>query len=424
VRVPPGTDTNSITLNDIVWPAVSGLAHYQIYASTSDDLICLVQRGDLTAGDGLTYTPTSITITGPLPRSTLALPSPYVANVRVKAKLQRHGGVAGLGALSVADYQIVSSDAIDTSDTPYNYTGRVLSVIGRPEAPTPFASFLISAFDPATGTFTIDSSSLNPNSTLADGTTKVCQPGDAIVVRNKADAENSSTPTQITDSGYVNATNGFSGLGVNAEVGKILRVIQGTGRGQLRKITANTATQLTWDLPLLLDTTSVWIIEEASWAWQGDSAAIGNADMLQSAKLIIPVDNMREQPVVIAGFTVDVNGVESPDGNNPIREDWIFGAQGTRTITASDTQRATDGTVLVDCSNLTGDDATAGGISFQCLPAAQVPNVDLIVQKQIFDPPDGKTVWVNAAAGEAFADGSTQIVLTDSDYIAEIKFHG
>jgi hypothetical protein len=31
---------------------------------------------------------------------------------------------------------------------------------------------------------------------------------------------------------------------------------------------------------------------------------------------------------VIAGFTVDVNGNESPDGDAPIREDWVFGAEG------------------------------------------------------------------------------------------------
>ena len=144
-------------------------------------------------------------------------------------------------------------------------------------------------------------------------------------------------------------------------------MIQGTGRGQLRKITANTATQLTWDLPLVLDQTSVWIIEEAAWIWQGDSTDMGNADSLKPTTMVVPAENLLKQPVVIAGFTVDINGVESPDGDNPIREDWIFGSQGTRTITASDTQRITDGTVLCDCSNLTGADLTAGGIDLPVL---------------------------------------------------------
>jgi hypothetical protein len=35
-----------------------------------------------------------------------------------------------------------------------------------------------------------------------------------------------------------------------------------------------------------------------------------------------------DQPLVIAGFTVDSNGNEFPDGNVPIREDWIYGAEG------------------------------------------------------------------------------------------------
>ena len=76
------------------------------------------------------------------------------------------------------------------------------------------------------------------------------QPLDVVVIRNKADAPNTATPTQITDSGYQNVTNGYGGMIPGKEVGNILRVIAGTGRGQLRKITANTATQLSWDLPL------------------------------------------------------------------------------------------------------------------------------------------------------------------------------
>jgi hypothetical protein len=35
-----------------------------------------------------------------------------------------------------------------------------------------------------------------------------------------------------------------------------------------------------------------------------------------------------DQPLVIAGFTVDSNGNDCPDGDVPIREDWIYGAEG------------------------------------------------------------------------------------------------
>jgi len=35
--------------------------------------------------------------------------------------------------------------------------------------------------------------------------------GDVVVIRNKADAPNTSNPTQITDSGYQNVTCDYSG---------------------------------------------------------------------------------------------------------------------------------------------------------------------------------------------------------------------
>jgi hypothetical protein len=111
-------------------------------------------------------------------------------------------------------------------------------------------------------------------------------------------------------------------------VGNILRVIQGTGRGELRKITGNTATQLSWDLPLALDETSVWIVEAPAWDYSADSAAIDNADPSHPVTLNIATDNYIDQALLIAGFTVDANGAESPDGDVTIREDWVFGAEG------------------------------------------------------------------------------------------------
>ncbi|MBZ5594754.1 MAG: hypothetical protein LAP39_21120 [Acidobacteriia bacterium] len=41
----------------------------------------------------------------------------------------------------------------------------------------------------------------------------------------------------------------------------------------------------------------------------------------------MPTNNFVDETLVIVGFTVDVNGNESPDGAAPIREDWVFGAE-------------------------------------------------------------------------------------------------
>jgi hypothetical protein len=318
-----GTGTaagGSFTLNDITWPAVSGLASYVLFVGTQPDLICEQATGTLTAGSGNTYTPASITFGGPVVRSTWALPSPYVAKVRIKAKLLVHSGVAGVAVTTVSTNTLVCSELVDTSSTPFSPVGRILSVIGRPNGSTPFASFNITAFVPTTGTITLDR---DPT-----GTVNI---GDAVVIRNQASGL-SSTPTavtQVTDPGYQNIANSYGGLAVSAEVGNLIRVIAGTGRGQTPStITANTSTQLSFQPPLLMDDTSIWIVEAPAWSFQADSTSIDNANPLTPVSLSVPTANFIDQPMLIAGFTVDVNGNESPDGDQPFREDWIYGEVG------------------------------------------------------------------------------------------------
>jgi hypothetical protein len=321
VTTAAGTNTNQVTLSGITWPAVAGLARYAVFVSTQDDLICWQQGDVLTAGAGNTYTPGSITINGPLAHSTWALPSPYVSKVRIKAKHAVHSGIVGVNVDNVTASTIVCNELVNPNTT-FDPTGRVVSVIGRPESSTPFVSFTIAAYDKTTGTLTV-----TPSPVTTGHPELSVQKNDTIVIRFKADAANSSNQTQITDSGCQNMIYA-NGMTPNAEVGNILRVIQGTGRGQLRKITGNTATTLSWDLPLLLDTTSVWIVEAPAWDYIADSTAIDNADPAHAVTLNVPTDNLINQPLVIAGFTVDSNGNECPDGDVPIREDWIYGAEG------------------------------------------------------------------------------------------------
>lgn len=40
----------------------------------------------------------------------------------------------------------------------------------------------------------------------------------------------------------------------------------------------------------------------------------------------LPTKNYVTTGMLVVSFTVDTNGNESPDGDSPIREDWIFGA--------------------------------------------------------------------------------------------------
>jgi hypothetical protein len=91
----------------------------------------------------------------------------------------------------------------------------------------------------------------------------------------------------------------------------------------------------------------------------GDSSGGANGNPLAAVTMTIPTDNFVNQSLVIAGFTADVNGNGSPDGDGPIREDWIYGAQGTRIVTSDTTQLPTDGLLLCDPSGLAQPTATA-----------------------------------------------------------------
>jgi hypothetical protein len=303
-----------------------------------------------------------------------------VSRVRVKAKLLIHSGVAGLAVTGIATNTVICSGLVDASGV-FNPTGRVLSAVGRPNGSTPFASFHITAFDHTTGAMTLDR---DP--------TGILLAGDAVVIRNTGTSL-TSTPTlvtSVTDTGYQNIANGYGGLKPAAEVGNLIRIVKGTGRGQAPStITANTATQLTFQPPLLMDITSVWIVESPTWAYQADSSAAGNACPTISTTLSVPTENFVLQPMLIAGFTVDVNGNESPDnGDAPIREDWIYGTLGTVTVSESITQLPSHCTVQFDTASIVGSTTTLAG--------AIVAGATALMLGAPYGPPNGTYLTVDS----------------------------
>ena len=320
VMVPAGSNLNSLTLTGIEWPAVGNLTGYVVFASQYDDTISAAATGTLTAGAGDTYTPTSITFTGDAPLAGWGMPNPNVAQVLVKIKPLIHAGPAGVAVTSVATNTLVCSELIDSHASPVNWTGRACSIIGRPNASTPFASFNITAFVASTGTLTLDR---DP--------TGIVLAGDALVIRCQAD-DLTSTPTLVTvvdDAAYQNVTNGYAGLTANAEIGDLIRIIAGTGRGQLPStITANTSTGYTFQPALLMDNTSIWIIEGPTWQNQANTTVVSNLTPGNPSSLTVPTVNYIDQPVLIGSFLVDVNGNVSPEGDMTFREDWIYGEVG------------------------------------------------------------------------------------------------
>jgi hypothetical protein len=405
-QIPTGSNTNSFTLSNIIWPGFAGLTGYILFASTADDLICEQTYGALTPGTpDTTYTPTSISC-GSYIRTGYALPDPTIAGVRPKGSYLWHGGVLGAVVYSVSTDTIVSPETIDTSGHD-DWAGRVLAIIGRPSASIPFASFNITAFDAATGTYTLDR---DP--------TGIVDEGDVFVVCTLG-YDNSSAPAVLTDSGWSNATNvseGFpsGGMVPGQEVGRVCRVIKGTNRGMTAKIISNTHTSITLDSAFPIDATSVYVIQDASWAYSANALSINNAIQTTETTLTLPVANAIYESMLVGGFTVSNQGVEVSDFDTPLRMVYVFGNGGLiqRTIGANGSQELDDGFIQID--------ASAGNVSLQCLSAKTIPGRRLIVQKIDSTTNLGKIL---PFAGETI-NGQTEIDLSAQWDTAEIYFIG
>lgn len=349
IQTPTGTNTNQFSIVNVQWPAIAGLTGYVVFASDVDDLVCGQATGVMSGTVG-TYSPTTIAVTAAFSRSTYGVPNPAISLLRCKGRRLIHGGVTGavVSVGGVGSSTITATDTVDSAHTD-NWAGRVLAIIGRPLTSTPptipFEAFNITAFNNSTGVFTLDR---NP-------TTAGIQDGDVLVVCFLG-YDNSATPYVIADSGLSNASNSHMGETVDDpnRIGNYIQVIKGTGRGSFAKIVSNTSTSYTLDTPLVIDATSVWIVVTAAWEVGGSpDLEVVNSDSSSSTSITITINNYAGLPMVFEGVTVDVGGNESSISSAPCRMMWVFGAQGTRTVTAASTQLPTDGLVRVDTSGAT-----------------------------------------------------------------------
>lgn len=334
----------------ISWPAISGLAHYVIFASANnEDLICKQVTGSLTAvGSPPTgYTPTTgLSLPGPLLRSTWAMPTPVPKIVRVKGALLIHGGVEGAEVDSLTTTTITAAECIDVASPPVdNWAGRTLAIIGRNNGAGPFCSFDITAFNPHTGQFTVNQ---NPVSAGV-------QIGDALVVCTLG-VNNSGNPLVISDPGLSNAQDAptpHAGLIVNDQVllGTTFMVIKGKSRGATAHIVSNTATTLTLDSPVPIDATSVWVILGRGWLYKGDSVQIDNTNFSLPISIPMQIDNAVGGSILVAAVTVDSGGVESLIDNAPVRMMFAWGAgMAEKAITANYQMLDTDQVLMCDTS--------------------------------------------------------------------------
>jgi hypothetical protein len=153
------------------------------------------------------------------------------------------------------------------------------------------------------------------------------EPGDVLILRTQA---TSFSATTIGDAKWQNASYP-SGMTPNEERGLLVRIIGGTGKGQVRRVVSNTATIHTVDQPwdVTPDATSVYIVQEPSYSYAADSDSIDNDAPDNAMTLTLPVDNLLGQTLLVEVQTIDKFGVASASENNQWREVYLPGDPGT-----------------------------------------------------------------------------------------------
>ncbi len=358
-----------VTLSDLVWPAGT-FSGYVVFGATDPQRLCkqIEVSGAL---------PASIDVTVAFLRSTWNMPNPKFWRLRAKAKVVFHAGVFGAPITAVAANKITASDLIDATD---NWNARDVSVIAdKSDGSAPIWDFHVTAYDQAMGEMTV-----TPDPQAAG-----VEVGDVLIIRA---APSAATATTVSDPGFINRE-APAGLNVNEEEGRVVRIIAGLGRGQVRRIVSNTATQLTIDKPwdTIPDSTSRFIVEAAAWDYIGESTPTRNPLNTVTTELQIPVDNMLKQTMLVAGVSVDVDGTEAPEDKSPLREVYLFGDVGNTDAFAPNVIISIDGTLAIgsDLAPMVSLGVTQRATGVRCLVKQAPTGADLTFAIYV-----GGTLWM------------------------------
>lgn len=304
VSVPSGTATNQITVSDVAWPA--GATGHVLFAGRDPYQLSEQARADTT--------PDAFTLTK-IDEGRLGMPDVEFDRIRLRTKRNEHAGVWGAQVTGVGAGTITVAGAGWTTN---EWAGRTVSLIGKTgTAPLPIQNYSVSSN-------TADTLTVSPDPQLSS-----LAIGDVIVMRT---APTAITSTTVTDAKFVNSF-APGGLNTDEEVGRIIRILYGTGAEQVRRVKQNTAdtfnVERAWDIDP--DATSVFIVEAAEWDTDANlttSADIAAYDGPQR-EMRIPAANLANTTLLVQALTIDGGGNPSPDPMSPVREIYIFGDAGS-----------------------------------------------------------------------------------------------
>lgn len=118
--------------------------------------------------------------------------------------------------------------------------------------------------------------------------------------------------------------------------GRIIRFIQGPGKGTFVKIKSNTQVSgpveriyIEGSWPFTPTSASRYIIEEGAWQSIVDTESFTNDSYQTNVTSDVNVDNYKNQVLLVQALTVDGGDTESVEYASPIREIYVFGGAGT-----------------------------------------------------------------------------------------------
>ena len=317
--IPAGTNTNTLTVAGIQWPAGTVACH--AWCGNAPYLLSYFGRSatvassfELSAGLG-----TITSIPAPPP------PDQCFQTLQIQVKRIMHPGVWSGAVTSWSASGTGSFTVTGAGWTTNQFAGRTCVVIGWLNTAT-------GADQPDDHSrFTITSNT-SDTLTLASIGTPPWGPGDSLYLVIQCLNSGGALPSGIADSGL--------SLTAGAEVNRIVRIIAGAGQGQVGTIVANDAAGNitiagTW--ATLPDSTSVFWIEEAGWSVCSQDIDPGSISALQSGPSSVwhPVDvtGFEQQCLMIEPIAISPTGIEALPvlQSAAIRSFYLFGATGAST---------------------------------------------------------------------------------------------
>lgn len=395
--IPPGVTNRKVTLTVAASPDSD--PPWDLYAGTDRRTIGWQSSG--------TNVQPSTDFLGPIHPMTKGLPESAARKVAIAAKKVWHSGVAGVSVTGVtAPNKIQSNDFEGSTD---DWVDSMMTALAdQSDGSAPLWNFVVTAFDSATGTFTVE-----PDCVRATPEDSV-QEGDVLIMRSWAvTADATSVTDPLWNNSVARNQFGSPGLKPGEEVGRICRILRGVGAGQYRYIVANTATTITvspaWDVIPNLD--SMVIVEAADWIYQAETSDLQVPTEGTRIEIRMRVENLRNEVALVAGFLVDDQGRYSDESVAPMREIFVYAQPPVVRVVGPDATAPwltlpTDQTIRVDTSGT--DDVTV-----QLLPKADYQGRTLYV---VNDTGPHNAI-VLCADGETLFDGNTSVTLAPMETV-------